>query len=415
MLANRLWQFFLPFFAAVAIFVVATPAQAQLASGCSCPAGFAPLSSTVCSRVSPPATAAAICPFHNLGQIAASQQQQSFWGIEQVLQQKRDRLQSTPLAGQSGTAITGYANSTLDANASNGAGQKANPLATGLFDEANAGAMNPTYGAWVQGLGDWEHDDPLSATDIGHLTSTYTAQGGFDRTKVGVLSGDDALVLGLVSSWTNAHTIYDGSPTTMNLSGPGVGVYTEYVRGGFSTDLTGKFDFLQLVQDFAGTAPNLSINVLNAGLSGNAQYKVTGFLYKDANFIEPTVGFSLTHTSFENGAALGLEDAYTLRLQAGARIGTTWDVENGVTIDSSLKALVYGDAVAQGTSIIPATTTIFAPSSLAPSDTGLVHLELDPELCFNLPANYSVTVSGQFRYGQTVMGGSAGVNLRKQW
>ncbi len=200
----------------------------------------------------------------------------------------------------------------------------------------------------------------------------------------------------------------------MNLSGPGVGVYTEYVKGGFSTDLTAKFDFLQLLQDFASTAPNLSINVLNAGLSGNAQYKITGFLYKDTNFIEPTVGFSLTHTSFDNGTALGLEDAYTVRLQGGARIGTTWDAGNGISIDSSLKALVYGDAIAQGTSITPATTS-FAPSSLTPSDTGLFHLELDPELCFNLPHNYSLALSGQFRYGQAIVGGSAGINLRKQW
>jgi len=395
--------------------IAVTPAQAQLTPGCSCPAGFAPVSGTTCVRFFQ-ATATfvhAICPFRNLGHITTSQQQQSFWGINQMLQQKRDLLQSTPTTGQPGAKITGYADSLLDTNTSDGSGQKGNPLA-GLYNEAtsNATTPNPTYGTWVQGQGDWEHDNPLSVTDIAHLTSTYTAQGGIDRTKIGVLAGDDALVLGLVSSYTNTYTTYNASPTTTNLSGPGVGVYSEYVRGGFSADLTGKLDFLQMLQDFGGTARNLSTNVLNAGLSGNTQYKVTGLLGKDANFIEPTIGFSLTHTSFENGANLGLEDAYTVRLQAGARIGTTWDVGNGVSIDSSLKGLIYGDAIAQGTSV---STSILAPASLSPSDTGLIRVELDPSLCFNLPNNYSVTLSGQVRYGQALVGGSAGINLRKQW
>jgi hypothetical protein len=52
---------------------------------------------------------------------------------------------------------------------------------------------------------------------------------------------------------------------------------------------------------------------------------------------------------------------------------------------------------------------------LAPSDTGLVRGELDPELYFNLPDNYSLTLSGQARFGNALVGGSAGANLRKQW
>jgi hypothetical protein len=217
-------------------------------------------------------------------------------------------------------------------------------------------------------------------------------------------------VLGVVTSWTNAHVSYDGTPITVLMTGPGVGIYSQYVRGGFSTDVTTKFDFLTLDQNFAGTAPNSSINVLSSGLSGNVQYKFTGG--KD-DFLEPTAGFTLSHTSFGSGAAaLNLEDAYTVRLQAGARAGTTWDVGNGVTIDGSLKALAYGDAVAQGTSVAGTGGGI---PVLSPSDTGLVRGEFDSELCFNLPDNYSLTMSGQFRVGYALVGGSAGINLRKAW
>jgi hypothetical protein len=147
------------------------------------------------------------------------------------------------------------------------------------------------------------------------------------------------------------------------------------------------------------------------------QYKVTGLGGNDKSFIEPTVGFSLTHASFAPGAgALGFQDAYTVKLQTGARIGTNWDVGNGVSIDGSLKALVYGDAVAQGTSISTTpTTTGFVTPTISPSDEGMVRGEIDPELAFNLPQDYSLTLSAQLRFGKDMTGGSAGVNLRKQW
>jgi hypothetical protein len=405
---------------AVGMTWMATPAQAQLAPGCRCPAGFAPSGATACffhfGNVFQ--SAPAICPLRNVnvGQIASSQQQQSFWGINQMLRQKRDQLQYTPISGSANRKVSGFASSDLDGDGNvlsySSQSRKGNPLASPLYDAAEPPAQaNPVWGTWVQGLGDWEHDNALTATDIGHFNSTYTAQAGLDRTTQGVLSNNDALVLGIVTSWTSSHVSYDNMPTRLQLLGPGVGVYTEYVKGGFSTDVTAKFDFLGMTQDFGGLQPNAFVNVLNAGVSGNAQYKFTG---ANNNFLEPTAGFSLTHTGFgSGGAALNLEDTYTVRLQAGARVGTTWDVGHGVTIDTNFKALIYGDAVAQSSSAGGATGGIILP--LSPSDTGLVRGEFDPELCFNLPDNYSVSVSGQLRVGQAIVGGSAGVNLRKQW
>jgi hypothetical protein len=415
--AARAWQSLSTLIAAGVIWAITTPAHAQ-AAGCACPAGFTPATATTCIN-NVLVVVPAICPGRNVGHIAASQQQLSFWGVNQVLQAKRDQLQRAPSSAASTPKISGYSSSIFDddtgAPAYSDRSKKNNPLASHLYDAApSASPANPNWGAWVQGLGDWEHDDALSANDVAHFTSTYTVQSGFDRTQQGVLAGDDALVVGIVGSWTNTHTGFANSPITMKLNGPGIGVYSEYVRGGFSTDLTGKFDFLQLNQDLAGLAPNVSISILNAGVSGNVQYKVMGILGRDSSFIEPTAGFSLTHISFGNGAAaFFLEDAYTLRLQAGARLGTNWDVGHGVTIDASLKALVYGDAVAQGTSFVGATA--FGTPVISPVDEGLARGELDPELAFNLPNDYSVTVSGQFRFGRAVEGGSAGLNLRKQW
>ena len=132
--------------------------------------------------------------------------------------------------------------------------------------------------------------------------------------------------------------------------------------------------------------------------------------------MEPTAGFTLSHVSFGRAGPLNLEDAYTVKLQAGARLGTNWDVGNDVSVDASLKALVYGDSIAQGTSVAGATDPANPFNTpLSPTDAGIVRGELDPELCFTLPDNYSLTVSGEVRNGRAIVGGSAGINLHKQW
>ena len=417
--ALRIWRLVLAFAMLGVIWAGATPAQAQLAAGCSCPAGSVPLSGSTCSVFpSHIGVVPAICPLRNInvGQIASSQQQQSFWGINQMLQQKRDQLQATPIVHTVSSGVSGYASSDLDADTHvlsySGAGQsqKADPFA-GLINRAAPIQANPAFGGWVQGLADWEHDNALSSADLGRFSSTYAVQGGFDRTTLGVLSGDDAWVFGIVSSETSLHVGFDNTPTSLKLTGPGVGAYSEYVRGGFSTDLTAKFDFLQMTQNFGGVAPDASVSVLNSGVSGNVQYKFSG---TNNEFIEPTMGFSLTHISFgSGGTALNLEDGYTVRLQAGARVGKSWDLGQGMSVDTNFKALVYGDAVGQGTVASSLSGGTVLP--LAPTDAGLIRAELDPEICFNLPNEYSVTVSGQARFGEAIAGGSVGVNLRKQW
>jgi hypothetical protein len=181
-----------------------------------------------------------------------------------------------------------------------------------------------------------------------------------------------------------------------------------YVNGRFSAELVGKFDFLNLDEDLAGLGlTNGSIGVTNAGVSGNIQYK-TQF---GASFVEPTAGFSSTRTMFgDNAALMGLQDGSTVRLQAGARFGTTFNA-NGISFEPTPALLAYSNVIADGTTV----ATVSVPAPATPTDQGLVRGEVDPELNVHFNNGYSAYVRGSVRFGSELVGGFAKVGVRKQF
>jgi hypothetical protein len=410
---------------------------AQAQSVCSCPAGSTnlggghclilscprnlPLSGDLCgterpilaTRTTVNATCHSATP--NIGQIAASQQQLSFSTVQGVLRTRRDQLQgslgSPPTAGsplaysasdpEQGSRLLGYA---PDGDKNPVYGADRNPI----YKAPPAMAAGPTWAAWVEGLGDWEKRNPLNANDVGRTQDTYGVHAGFDGTWQNAWLPGDFVVAGLVTNWTSSRINLTGSPASLQLEGPGVGLYSMYINGAFSADLVGKLDFLNLNEDLAGLGvPNGSIGVTNAGLSGNIQYK-NKF---GASFIEPTAGFSFTRTMFgDNAALMGLQDGSTLRLQAGARFGTTFTA-NGISFEPTLAVLAYSNVIADGTTV----ATVPVPVPVTPTDQGLVRGEVDPELNVDFNNGYSAYVRGSVRFGGELVGGFAKVGLRKQF
>jgi outer membrane autotransporter protein len=134
----------------------------------------------------------------------------------------------------------------------------------------------------------------------------------------------------------------DGS--TARVDGPGVGLYTIYANGGFSTDATFKADFFDLNRSAAGV-PDLGLRLTNFVTAYNLNYK---FDMKPW-WLEPTVGFSYTSTMRDGASkSLGFEDGHTVRVQGGIRAGTSYDW-NGVTVEPTLTAMAYSDVEMPGT------------------------------------------------------------------
>ena len=399
--------------AVIAAIPIATPARAAvLAPGCMCPAGFpVPTGPNTCANtfnVKSPAICSAINT--GVGHLAASAQQLSFTSVQTILQLRRDQLQGNlGQTSQTRSMITGYAPSEFDDAPSTALSYapRSDPLMPFVTKAPPAPASSgPSWAAWTQGVGNWERDDPLSAIDVGRFITTAAVQGGVDATWQHLAAANDALVVGVVGSWTGARIGYDVFNTSANLAGPGIGIYSTYIRGGFSVDLTPKVDFLGLTENFGPPLPSSSTNVTNAGVSGNAQYKIN--LPLNA-FVEPTGGFMFTRTLFgANAITLGLEDASTLRLQGGARWGMAWTV-NGVSVEPALSTLIYSNVIASNT------TNAAAVPAIVPTDQGLVRGELDPSVSLDFGNGYSAAVAGGVRFGLGLVAGAVSVNLRKQW
>jgi hypothetical protein len=395
--------------------------RAQAQTSCSCPSGLSPNPATkTCSGfviilsfptyVSTPL----VCrPYLAVGQAASSLQQSSFSTVSGMLGNVRDRLQG---GGSTSTTssisrysaadfdesfgLLGFApndrNSTMPVKAPTAAPAPA-PIATG-----------PKWSVWSEAFDDWERRNPLNADDVGRRQWSGGAHAGVDAIWQNALTANDFVVFGLLGSWMKTKVNLVGPMAGFTLEGPGVGAYGMYILGGFSADLTGKVDFLRLAEDFGGQFPDAFADVTNAGLSGNIQYKSK---VGSSSYFEPTAGFSFTRTMFgDNAASLGLTDASTLRVQGGARLGTTFEV-NGITVEPLVALLTYSNVVAEGTSI----QTLPVALPIAPTDHGLVRGEVDPELNLDFNNGYSAYVRGIVRFGGELFGAQAKIGLRKQF
>jgi hypothetical protein len=325
------------------------------------------------------------------------------------------------------------------------------------------------FGTWAQVYGDYQKRDaagpatlncctvggipfngvqPNLALNIESRTSTVGFVAGADLTSRGLLSADDGLIAGVTAGYTSSElklntfalsvdqpSIGTGlSRLNANVSGPTAGLYATYFSGGFSTDFTAKFDFLTVHETFndllattgsqgaAGdpfVAPDPflpfsgagSVGLLNSTVVGNFNYRFE--LYPNF-WIEPTVGVQYVNSSYGSGAAqLGLADGYLVRVQGGARFGTSTLISNGVLMTTTLTGLAYNDVVVQG-GLIPV-NAFSGNNLLVQADQGLMRGEGILALNFNFGNGWSSLVQGDVYGGAHLFGVGGKAAVRYQW
>src|SRR5262249_22635976 len=322
------------------------------------------------------------------------------------------------------------------------------------------------FGTWTQVFGDYQKRDaagfgvlnccaggllignvtapPNLALNIESRASTvgfvagadFTTQGLFSGFIAGVTAGYTSSEMKLNASATGVPTAGGTSDLTSRLpgtgvtqlratvSGPTVGAYATYFSAGFSTDVTAKFDFLTVNETFndllattitqnpfipfAGAG---SVSLLNSTVVGNLNYRFD--LYPNF-WMEPTVGVASSNSSYGSGAAqLGLADGNLVRVQGGARFGTSILLSNAVLMTPILTGLAYNDVVVQG-GVLP----VFAfqgNNLLAQSDQGFMRGQGILALNFDFGYGMSSFVLGDVYGGAHLFGAGGRAGIRYQW
>jgi hypothetical protein len=263
-------------------------------------------------------------------------------------------------------------------------------------------APAPVWSAWGLGFGDWERRTGTSdGIDIGRRTLTGGGLVGLDVTFSNFTSSSDALVLGVLGAGMRA-TTHNADGSEARIDGPGTGVYAIYVNGGFSTDITWKGDFLTVG---ASTLPT-SVGLDNYVTAWNLQRKFEW----GSSWFEPTAGVTYTRSIWNAGGhAQGFSDGWAWRVQAGGRVGTSWDTGGGIKLEPTLTALAYDDVKIEGETLAVA----FAP--LAPTDQGKVFGLFNAKLNADYGYGLSAYVEGEVRGRTGVLGTAVRAGIRKSF
>jgi hypothetical protein len=259
-----------------------------------------------------------------------------------------------------------------------------------------------TYALWGQGFGDVEwRTGTFQGLDLGRTTTTVGALGGTDVAITNILSSSDVFVIGVLGGFASAR-VNNADRSSARVDGPGVGLYSIYVNGGFSTDATFKVDFFDLNRSAPGI-PDLGLSLTNYVFAYNVNYKFNTAPW----WFEPTVGFSHTNTVWDGASsALGFENGRALRIQGGVRVGTSYDW-NGVVVEPTLTAMLYSDVEIRGGTIAIATGV-----PTIPTDEGKIFGQGIAKLNFLWNRNLSSYVEGEVRGREGVLGAAGRVGLR---
>ena len=282
------------------------------------------------------------------------------------------------------------------------------------------------------------------ALNIESRTGTVGFVAGADFTSRALFSASDGFIGGVTAGYTSSRLELNTTAASLDpkvgtgvsrlratVSGPTAGLYGTYFNAGFSSDVTVKFDFLTVDETFndllatTGAASNNVVNVpafipvagagsvslLNSTVVGNLNYRFD--LYPNF-WIEPTVGVQYTNSSYWSGAAqLGLADGNLVRVQGGARFGTSTFINNGVLWTTTLTGLAYNDVLVQG-GFIPV-GALQGNNLLVQADQGFMRGEGILTLNFDFGNGMSSFVLGDVYGGAHLFGAGGRAGIRYQW
>jgi hypothetical protein len=299
--------------------------------------------------------------------------------------------------------------------------------------------LGPIVGTWAQIYLDYEkHRNiaPGTAENTTRVQKTVGQIAGTDLTyRRSSNSLNEAIQFGILGGHHDTRSTFKDTASTTNASqrdeGGFVGGYATYQANRFSLESMLKVDFYQHSARsnsqrpvtcsngeslFVDKEADASISAFKAGSVDQKNYTTSlnaAYRYDlgNSSYFEPTAGARYTYTDYGSGAAdLNLQNGDVLRLQAGARVGTTWN-DQGYRWSASVLGLLYSDVMVRGYAL----NTEGLSSSALRVDQGKIRalgqLNTKVDVGGGLSYNAQVDVRG----GQDLVGVGGRAGLRYEW
>jgi hypothetical protein len=342
----------------------------------------------------------------SIGLIAQQAMQPGLIAVQSQIQNIRDRLQRREAPASPPIAFaaepTESPDSPWSALAYNAVRDSKSPIFKAPPQPAPA--PGPKLGVWGTGYGDWEtRRGNFGLIDIGRTGRTGGGIGGVDLTFRNITSATDAFVVGIIGGAMSSRvTNNDGS--IAQIDAPSTGVYATYVNGGFSTDVTFKVDFIDVSSRPPGIAET-RLHLDNYSTAANLNYK---FEFNPSWF-EPTVGVVVSRTIWDDeSAAQGFTNGRSVRVQGGARYGTSW-LWGAVRVEPTVMGLIYSDVTIDGGTLV----SIISP--LVPTDEGKLFALGNGKINLDFGNGWSANAEGEVRGRTGVLGTAVRGGLRYQF
>jgi len=246
-----------------------------------------------------------------------------------------------------------------------------------------------TTALWGSGTGSYER---VSSWGGGMLstssTSAITGLGGVDFTESNIGPNLAAVLVGALGGDTSARTSATLGVETKTTA-PTAGGYLAYVVGDFSTDFSFTTNFIH--SDTTGPAP-ASMLQTNYNYALDLNYR-----FGSETWFEPTGGATYTKGVWGGAQkAMGFQDNDTVRLQAGARAGTSIPTAYGIKLEPVLMGLVYSDVYFSGTAAPVAAAAL--PGTASNGDLGRLWEKADLKLNAIITQNFSAYIEGEIHH-----------------
>ncbi len=337
------------------------------------------------------------------------------------------------------------------------------------YGVAEVPGTSRTTAVWAQGFFDYEkHDNLAPGNQENPDRKSYTGGGviGADWT---VPRGSGAIQYGLFSGYSHtksdfSDTIFrtdesgDGTLDTdyartnseQEIDGPFIGAYISSVSGPWMSSLAFKADFFDLsasstLTQTCGNFANGNDGVLSDIGQQSGSADVTTFTVAATteyrhdltahSWIAPMAGIRYSHTDFSNdrsnavftdirldpndpgtpGTAtpgtLGLDDGYSIRLQAGLRYGEEHRTSQGYIWTTTIGAFLYSDVLVEGFVGIAGQTG----EIVSPVDEGEVRVLGQITSNVDMGNGLSYQFLGEIRGGDDLFGIGGLIGARYEW